>query len=38
MHSRLFWALAGALIVLCASLTYQRRPKQRKQSRRGVSS
>jgi len=36
MSSRVFWALAGALIVLCASLLYQRRPKQRKQSRRGT--
>ena len=38
MNSRVFWALAGALIVLCASLLYRRRPQQRKQSRRGVSS
>ncbi|HZU56302.1 MAG TPA: hypothetical protein VFA06_10575 [Actinocrinis sp.] len=37
MNSRVFWALAGALIVLCASLLYQRRPKQRRQSRRGTS-
>jgi hypothetical protein len=38
MNSRVFWALGGALIVLCLSLLYRRRPKQRKQSRRGVSS
>jgi hypothetical protein len=38
MNSRVFWALGGALLVFCLSLGYQRRPKQRKQSRRGVSS
>ncbi|MGH3417561.1 MAG: hypothetical protein ACRDSS_13915 [Actinocrinis sp.] len=38
MSSRVFWALAGSLLVLCASLAYKRRPRQRKQSRRGVSS
>lgn len=38
MNSRVFWALTGAMIVLCASLLYRRRPQQRKQSRRGVSS
>jgi hypothetical protein len=38
MGSRLFWALGGALLVLGASMLYRRRPQQRKQSRRGVSS
>ena len=38
MSSRLFWALGGALLVLGASMLYHRRPQQRKQSRRGISS
>lgn len=38
MNSRVFWALGGALIVLCASLLYRRRPQQPKRSRRGASS
>ncbi|MBS2961644.1 hypothetical protein KGA66_01200 [Actinocrinis puniceicyclus] len=38
MNSRVFWALGGALLVLCVSLLYRRRPRPAKQSRRGVSS
>jgi hypothetical protein len=38
MGSRVFWALGGALLVLGVSMLYRRRPRQRKQSRRGVSS
>ncbi len=38
MSSRVFWALGGALLVLGLSMLYRRRPQQRRQSRRGVSS
>jgi hypothetical protein len=38
MNSRVFWATVGALVVFCASLLYRRRPQQRRQSRRGMSS
>jgi len=35
MHSRVFWALGGALVVLCVSMLYRRRPRQPRMSRRG---